>query len=133
MIRHIHSLGKQRVTQVTLALLCLLPASASAETLTFINDTKSPVVVQLAIEVRGAVRRDRPYQIAPGEKAPIMLSGDKLVNIYDARQPNRPLYQGTIPASTEDQTYLIKADPRGLPKFVLERVKQGSKPPPRQP
>ena len=46
-----------------------------------------------------------------------------MVNVYDARLPNRLLFTGTIPASTNDAAYSIKhADPR-LPKIDVELIK----------
>jgi hypothetical protein len=110
---------------LALAAPCLVPAQAAGESITFVNDTKAPLVVQLATAVRGGIRRDRPYQIAPGDKVVISLPGNKLVNIYDARLPNRVLYQGTLPASATDTTLSIKPDrPNvlGIPRVTLEVV-----------
>ncbi len=125
MIRPRTSIGRARAFLIALALLPLLPAAAPAETITFVNDTKAPLVVQMATAVRGGIRRDRPYPVAPGEKVRIALSGNKLLNVYDGRMPNRVLYQGTLPASTDDQAFSItpgKPDAFGQPRVTLDVV-----------
>jgi hypothetical protein len=54
----------------------------------------------------------------------VTVLGNKLVNVYDARFPNRMLFQGTLPASPTDGMYSIKQpDPR-QPKVDMEMVKQ---------
>jgi hypothetical protein len=126
MIRHRFRTGNVGGLLIALAVLALLPAAAPAQSLTFINDTKVPVVVQLATGAPGRVKRDKPHQLFPGDKVKIVLAGDKLVNVYDARNPNRVLYQGTIPDSKEDLVFSIQPDPRGLPKVNLEPVKPGA-------
>ncbi len=107
---------------LALAVLALVPALAAAENLTFVNDTASPVVIQLATVVRGGVRRDRPYSLYPGEKVRVSLPGPKLINVYDARVPNRVLLQGPLPASNDDQAFSIRPDPQGLPRLTLQPV-----------
>lgn len=116
---------------LALAASYLAPAQAAGESITFVNDTKAPLVVQLATAVRGGIRRDRPYPVASGEKVTITLPGNKLVNIYDARLPNRVLFQGTLPASAADVFLSIKPDrPNvlGVPRVTLEVI-----PPPAPP
>lgn len=122
-------IGRRGLALVALVVLALAPATAGAETITFVNETKAPLVVQLAIVIRGRVQRDRPHQLMPGDKVRITLPGDKLVSVYDARLPNRILYQGTLPASVQDQVYSLLPDPRGLPRVILDR-KAGAPPGP---
>lgn len=128
MFRSTHNSSRGRATLIAFALtvLCLLPGSAEAETITFVNDTKAILVVQLATPVRGTIRRDRPYQVLPGDKVKIQLSGNKLVNVYDSRMPNRPLFQGTLEASPNDLAFSIKPgrpNPLGQPQVTLEPIK----------
>jgi hypothetical protein len=92
------------------ALLALLPASLRAETLTFRNDTNAPVVIQGSYVVRGTVRRDTPQLVQPGASARIILPGNKLITVYDARLPSRTLFQDTIQAGTNDQSFSLKED-----------------------
>jgi hypothetical protein len=123
MTRRLSSTGRTGAALFALAVLGLLPAAAAAQSVTFVNDTKVPLVVQLAVGTPRGVRRLEPHRVYPGDKVRLMVAGDKLVNVYDARLPNRVLYQGTLPASTEDQQFSMQPDPRGLPKVVLEKVK----------
>jgi hypothetical protein len=89
----------------------LAPAVANAESLNFRNETPVPVVVQGACVVRGVLVRDRPYLLAPGDKSPaIALPGNKVITIYEAKVPNRVLFQGVVPAGTDDQVFDIQAD-----------------------
>jgi hypothetical protein len=125
MTRQPRNLCKIGAILVALALPLLLPTAASAETLVFMNDTKATLVVQVATVVRGTVRRGPPYSIGPGEKARITVAGDKIVNVYDARLPNRALFQGTIPASKDDGTYSISQPDLRVPKVSVDMVKPG--------
>ncbi len=91
----------ERNRGVGLALLAVLlvgccPLCARAETLTFRNECDAAVVVQLASVHRGVFCRDRPYLLRPGDATTpgIVLPGDKVITVYDAKVPNRVLYQG---------------------------------------
>jgi hypothetical protein len=88
------------------------PAPASAQTLVFRNDANISVVVQVTSVYRGVYRRDRPHLLRPSDTtAPgILLPGDKLVTITDARIPTHLLFQGALPAAAFDQYFRILAD-----------------------
>jgi hypothetical protein len=105
-----------------LALTAVTPAAALAEILTFRNDTKAALVIQGACLINGQVKRDRPIPLPPTGVAKIALPGNKLITIYDANQPNRALFQGTIPGGNVDLIFLILPDPP-LPRVKLEQVK----------
>ena len=123
MNRQPHTFLKRSAILIALALPFLLPVKALAETIVFVNDTNHTIVVQVATVVRGKVIRGAPCTLKAGEKVPISVPGNKLVNIYDARLPTRLLFQGTVPASLVDAAYSIKqSDPR-LPKVDVEMVK----------
>jgi hypothetical protein len=92
------------------ALFALFPSALLAETLTFRNDTNAPVVIQGSYVVRGMVRRDTPQLVQPGASVPVALPGNKLITVYDAKLPSRTLFQDTIQASTNDQSFSIKDD-----------------------
>lgn len=102
-----------------LALMLTVAAAARAETIIFVNETKTPVVVQVTSVVGGSVRRDRPRAVQPGDRLRLTLPGNKLVNLYDARLPNRILFQGPIPGAMDDQAYSIQLDPASQPKLRL--------------
>jgi len=106
--------GKLRYGVVVLAVLLLGGSAtpASAETLVFRNDCKAPVVVQVVSVFRGVFRRDRPYLLHPGDitKPGVALIGDKVITIYDAKVPNRILYQGAVPSSSLDRHFSIVPD-----------------------
>src|SRR5262249_8642515 len=96
---------------LVLAAWMLPPALARAEVLVFRNDTKAALVVQGACVINGKLKRDQPMLVQPGGVARIVLPGDKLINIFDARLPNVTLFQGALPGSTEDQNYSMQVDP----------------------
>jgi hypothetical protein len=109
MISH-RSLGRLRAC-LPAVLVCLLPGGAAAEALAFRNECKAPVVVQAVSVFRGRVFRDKPYLLNPGDTSPnIVLPGDKVITVYDAKVPNRVLFQGALPASPVDQRYGIVPD-----------------------
>jgi hypothetical protein len=109
MIRHPNTIGLKGATLFALALMVLVPTTVSAETITFVNETKATVVVQLSTVVRGRVLRDKPYTLNPGDKVRIALAGDKLVHVYDARA-TRILFKGAIAASLVDQGFTLQTD-----------------------
>ncbi|HZY85584.1 MAG TPA: hypothetical protein VFE78_12190 [Gemmataceae bacterium] len=109
MIRH-HSLGRLRPC-LTAVVVCLLPGTAGAEALAFRNECKAPVVVQAVSVFRGRVFRDKPYLLKTGDTTPdIVLPGDKVITVYDAKVPNRVLFQGALPASPNNQAFGIVPD-----------------------
>jgi hypothetical protein len=111
MIRQTRSLGFLRPCLPAVLIVCCLPAAASAEVLAFRNECKAPVVVQAVSTFRGRVFRDRPYMLNTGDATPgIALPGDKLLTIYDAKVPNRIIFQGAIPASPVNALYGIVPD-----------------------
>lgn len=120
MIREIDGIRRKGLTCLALGMLCLLPTSSQAESVTFTNDTKATLVVQLVTTVQGVVRRDRPHQLCPGGTVSVALPGNKLVNIYDARLPSRVLYQSPLPSSSNDLFFSIRPDPRILSRVILE-------------
>lgn len=122
MVWHLNHRRAVGIGIIALAVLALAPVAALAETLTFRNDTKAALVIQGACIVNGQVRRDRPIPLPPTGLAKIVLPGNKLITIYDANQPNRVLFQGTIPGGIVDQSFLILPDPP-LPRVKLEPVK----------
>jgi hypothetical protein len=95
---------------LALVLAACTPAVAQAETLSFTNDTNVALVIQGACIVNGAVRRDQPMLVQPGAVARITLPGNKLITFYDAKVPNRILYQNTLQASPQDTSYSVQAD-----------------------
>jgi hypothetical protein len=126
MIRQLYSLGSLSPCWWAVLIVCFAPSLASAEGIAFRNECRGPMVVQaVSIGPGGVVRRDRPYLLNPGDTTPaILLPGDKIVTIYDARVPNRILYQGAIPASSKDR-FGVVYDP------VAGRVRIEVRPPPR--
>jgi hypothetical protein len=107
-----------------LLFLMLAPALANAEALQFRNDTPVPVVVQAACVVNGRLVRDRPYLLSPSDKTPaITLPGNKVITISEAKVPNRVLFQGVVPAGTEDQLFGVEVDGTHL-KLEKQRPKR---------
>jgi hypothetical protein len=124
MCRRTRSSGFRPCLLAGLTVLVLAPGFALAETLHFRNETPIPVVVQGACVLRGALVRDRPYLLQPTDKSPaITLPGNKVITIYDAKVPSRVLFQGVIPAGTDDQIFNIQVDGARL-KIEKQRPKR---------
>jgi hypothetical protein len=97
MISTRYSTGLSRPAWLAVLILCLTPAVLPAETITFRNECRIPVVVQTFSVVRGALKRDRAVSLRSNEASPkITLDTDKLVIIYDGRVPNRILYRDGV-------------------------------------
>ena len=110
MIRR-HSLGRLLPCLAAVLACGLLPRTAAAEVLAFRNECKAPVVVQAVSVFRGKVFRDKPYLLKAGDTTPnIVLPGDKVITVYDAKVPGRELFKGAIPASILNQGYGIVPD-----------------------
>jgi hypothetical protein len=107
---HFHGWRKCVVGLIALTALAALPAAASAEDLYFRNDTDKPIIVQGSCIIRGKVVNGRPNLLQPGDKSRITLPGNKVINIRDARAPNRLLHRDTVPAGKEDLYILISTD-----------------------
>jgi hypothetical protein len=122
MLRQIRNWRIASTLMLGIAACLILPAGLRAETLTIRNDTKIPLVIQTAIVVNNQVKVDRPIVIKSGASATVALPGNKLISVYNGRNPSQILNKSTIPASKEDGTYSIQADV--LPGRVkLEAVK----------
>jgi hypothetical protein len=123
MTRQSHGLLKRGAILIALALPFVLPAQGLAEDLVFVNDTKGTLVLQVATVVRGTVRRGAPITVGPGDKTKVSVLGNKLINLYDARLPNRMLFQGTLPASAENAVYSISQPDLRVPKVSVDKAK----------
>lgn len=97
---------------VALLAVLLLPALARAQggIILLRNDTQMTVLVNVSSVVGRRVVRARPQLVNPKLAVPFALPGTRVINLYDARFPTRPLYQGTIPASPLNMTLSIQAD-----------------------
>ncbi len=125
MMRQLRSIGSIAKLVLGLAALTILPATLPAQTVNIRNDSQVALVVQFAYVVNGTVKRDKPIVIRPGATAPIAtLAGAKLISVYDARMPNKVLHQSTIPASKDDQAYILAPNAAGT-RIDLEPVKPG--------
>jgi hypothetical protein len=111
MIGHLRTNGLMHPLLLALLAVLSLPVVAQAETMYIRNETPIPIVVQTGSVVRGVLRRDPPVTLKATEVTPgTMLPGNKLITIYDARNPNRILFQGIIPAAQQDHQYGIVTD-----------------------
>jgi len=111
MIGHQFMHGQIRPLLLALLAVFLVPVLAQAETVLIRNDCAVPIVIQAGSVVRGVLRRDPPCALKPGDITPgIMLPGNKIITIYDARTPNRILFRGIIPAADDDHKYVVVTD-----------------------
>src|SRR5262245_10659291 len=106
---------------LALAAWLVLPSLAPAETVVFRTDTKVPLIVQGACVVNGKVKRDQPILVQPGGTAKIVLPGDKLINVYDAKE--NLLFQGTVTSSKDDLYYSMQPDPAAPNKLKIDKYK----------
>jgi hypothetical protein len=104
-------------------ILALLPAAVHAETIIIQNTTPIPIVIQASSIVGKQVNRAAPAMLNPNDATPgIQMPGNKVITIYDAKTPNKVLYQGVIPAGNQDLNLGIVVDPK-TGKFVkLEKI-----------
>jgi len=88
------------------------PATSRAAALGFRNDLDKPIVIQAATIINNTVRRGRPELVRPGKEIldPAVAPGNRIINIYDPKQPNWPLFRGTLLIGTKDQYFSIQMD-----------------------
>jgi hypothetical protein len=128
MDRHYRSSGFRPRLLAAIFVALLIPALGRAGSLQLQNDAPFSVVIQGASVVRGLLVRDRPYLLSTGDKSPaVLLTGNKVITIYEAKVPNRLLFQGVIPVATEDQVFKIQFD-SGRIKLEKQRPKNTDQP-----
>jgi hypothetical protein len=117
------SLGRMCLRLLAVLILALLPAALHAESITIQNTTPVAIVVQASSIVGKQVNRAAPAMLNPTDATPgIQLPGNKVITIYDAKTPNKVLWQGVIPAGNQDLNLGIVVDPK-TGKFVkLEKL-----------
>lgn len=119
-----HCSGGRKCLQL-LALLAAVavPTAIHAETIVIENTTAVPIVVQASSIVKGQVNRGAPAMLKPGDSTPgIQLPGNKVITIYDAKTPNKVLFQGVVPAGNNDLNLGILIDPKTGKIAKLEKV-----------
>ncbi len=108
----LRNLGKIGAGLAAVVMVALLPGGVRAEALQFRNETNGAIIVQAACVFRGALRRDRPYLLKPGDATPgIVLPGNKLITVYDGVNPNRIIFRGTVSGGVNDQAFGVALDP----------------------
>jgi hypothetical protein len=129
MIGNHRSLGCMCLCLPAVLVVILLPAALHAESITIQNTTATPIVVQATSIVGKQINRAAPAMLNPNDASPgIQLPGNKVITIYDAKTPNKVLYQGVIPEGKQDLNLGIVVDPR-TGKFVkLEKLPPAAPP-----
>src|SRR5262249_4385021 len=86
------------------------------------NETQMGLIVQVSSVFAGSVRRARPILLNPrGTSQPVILPGDKVIEIYDASVPSRTLFKGSVPPSTQNHAYAIQSD-TAPPRLRLQPI-----------
>jgi hypothetical protein len=121
MLRHLRGFASMGVSLLACTLLAGAAPLAEAAWLGYRNDLKAPVVIQGASIINNVLRRGKPRVLHPGEVAwdTILTPGNKLITVYDAKQPTRVLYQGTVQFRDEDLFFAVQPDPKGPPPKAL--------------
>ena len=122
MISTRNSPGRSWPARLAVLIVCLTPAVLPAQSMTFRNECRVPVVVQTYTRVGGALKRDRSVSLRPTEvSGKIGLDEDKLVIIYDGRVPNRILYRDGLRASKRPLYLGIVPDGAALKVKLMPR------------
>ncbi len=117
------SLGRRCLRLPAVLVLVLCPAALHAESITIENTTGMPIIVQATSIVNKQVNRAAPAMLKPSDSTPgIQLPGNKIITIYDAKNPNKVLFQGVVPAGNADLNLGIVVDPKTGKIAKLEKV-----------
>jgi hypothetical protein len=102
---------RRRVLTHLAALMVLLGCAgfADAAWVTIRNDTKQAIVVQETIVVNGKPKRCRPINLLPGETLRESIPGPvtKQYEVFDAQNPNKSLWSGSLNCKDETQTFSV--------------------------
>ena len=89
-------------------------APAAQPSLDTVASTELSVIVQAAISVRGMTKPGRPYLLNPGDSTPpIVGPGDKLITVYDGKNPNVVIFRDTVMGSPGDKAFNVAPDGGG--------------------
>jgi hypothetical protein len=105
-----HPTGRLRPCLLGVLLVGLLPARAASAPTIFRNECPGPVVVQAVSVVGGVVLRSPPLLLKPGQVSlpGVILPGNKVITVYDARVPTLVLVRDAVPASPVPLYYSIR-------------------------
>lgn len=101
------------VCMPALLVLALYAAPATAGvTISFRNDTKSPIIVQGIGVIRGRLVQGRPLLVQPGATVSdvVLVPGNKVITIVDAKQPTRTLARETITVGAKSVFFAVEVD-----------------------
>jgi hypothetical protein len=130
MISRLHSLGNLRRLALAGLVVLLLPAASEAETIQIKNEAGGPIIVVASCVVRGQKVSVGPYKLDANDSSPgICLPGNKVIQVYDAKAPNRLIFQGAVPGGPNDLQWAIMPDPQ-RPGFKLDPRKPPAPMPP---
>jgi hypothetical protein len=105
--------------------LLVAAGPACAENIVVKNRAPVPVVVQGTTVVRGMLVRDRAHLVQSMDVTPaIVLPGNKVITIYDARNANRILVQVPIAGGNDDVSLEVVPDPTSPTGIRLDRVRR---------
>jgi hypothetical protein len=123
MIGNRRSLGHKCLRLPAVLVAVLLPTALHAETITITNTGPAGIVVQASSVDGKKVHRAAPAMLNPNDTTPaIQLPGNKVITIYDAKNANKVLYQGVIPAGNQDLNLGIVIDPKTGKIVKLEKM-----------
>jgi hypothetical protein len=102
-------IGARRLLLLGCCWLLLGVELAWAGWLTIQNQTNQTVIIQETYVIAGKPRRGRPIQLLAGETVREFFPSPtiKTVELYDVKNPQRPLWSGQIPCRNNTQTYII--------------------------
>lgn len=91
--------------------LLLFAEIAVAGWVTIKNQTGQTLIIQETFVVAGQSRRGKPIQLVAGETVRefLPLPTIKNVEIYDPKNPNRPLWSGKLSCKDDNQTYVLSS------------------------
>jgi hypothetical protein len=114
MISNLRKMGSVGPALLAVLIAGALPAAAHAEGLSFRNDTNGPIIVQAGVSVRGVMKPGRPYLLNPGDSTPaIVMPGDKVIFVFDGKNPNVTLCQVPIAGTPGDKSFNVAPDGGG--------------------
>ncbi len=101
-----------RISQlIALAMILGVNDGVLANWLTLKNETGKPITVQEIVFVNGQVKRGKTTNLLPGEtyREFLAIPTVKKVEVFEAQNPNKPVWSGNLSCKDERQTFSVTA------------------------
>jgi hypothetical protein len=127
-----NSCSRWKIGLVCLVVVLITPGATFAGWMGLKNDMNVTLVVQEIVVVNNQAKAGKPNKLAVGDvlrDTQFTPGGQRRFSIFDAANPNKPIYTGnfTCPKTNENVLYSIKPDGKGGVTVEVTKTAAGTK------